>query len=199
MKTIIQLALAITLLFLFSCSSDQSANTATTEPATKVEKKVEKPLTANAQFVNKFKPYCGKTYTGKLLDSYNPGFFKGKNLNIQLEYCNDKEVSIQFVQGEDFSQKWKLTNENDNLSFKLHITGDNGKPAKITNFGGSSKGGSAASQTFPADAATAKMIPPAKNNKWVLDMDDAGKMLTYTILRGSKKRFSAAFDLSKPR
>lgn len=198
MKTIItQLAMASILLFFFSCSSDQTQNTAT-EPAPKVEKKVEKPLSTNAQFFNKFNPYCGKMYSGKLLYSPDPGFFKGKNLNIKLEYCNDKEVSIQFAQGEDTSQKWKLTKNNDDLTFKLHISKDNGKPAKITNFGGTSTGGSASSQTFPADAATAKMIPKAKNNKWVLDMDEAGKKLTYTIFRGSKKHFSAAFDLAKP-
>jgi|GEM_PF-5578548 len=201
MKTIIQVAVAITLLIFFSCASDSSQTNTTTTPETVTKvapKPAAKPLTANGQFFNKFKASCGKTYEGKLIESYNPEFFKGKNLNLVLEYCNDKEVSFHFIQGEDTSQKWKLTKNNDDLSFKLHITGDNGKPAKITNFGGKSTGGSATSQTFPADAATAKLIPPAKNNKWVLSMNEAGNLLTYTIMRGSKKRFSAAFDLSKP-
>jgi len=198
MKTIIQLAFAITLLLFFSCSSDSQKTPEAPATPPKVETKPEKPLSANAQYFNKFNAFCGKTYKGKLLNSYNPQFFKGKNLNLIMEYCNDKEVSFHFIQGEDKSQKWKLSKNNDDLTFKLHITGDNGKPKKITNFGGSSSAKSATTHVFPADAATGKMIPQAKDNKWMLDMDEEGKTLTYTIMRGSKKRFSAAFDLAKP-
>jgi len=203
MKTIIQMAFAITLFLFVSCGSDSTpANDPAKKPETapKVEQpKPEKKLTENGQFFNKFKAFCGKTYKGKLLSSYNPEFFKGKDLNLILEYCNDKEVSFHFIQGEDKSQKWKLTKNNDDLSFKLHITGDNGKPKKITNFGGTSETASGTIHVFPADKATAKMIPPAKDNKWVLNMDEAGKKLTYTILRGSKKRFSAVFNLANPK
>lgn len=199
MKTIIQLAFAITLFTFWSCTSDSSQSNTNTKPEpTKVEKpKVE--LTPNGQFFNKFKAFCGKTYQGKFLDSDTPGFFKEKDFNLALEYCNDKEVSFHFIQGEDTSQKWKLNKNGDNLTFKLHLTGDNGKPKKITNFGGTSSAGSATTHTFPADAATAKMIPVAKNNKWILNMDEAGKLLTYTILRGTKTRLSVSFDLSKPK
>ena len=49
---------------------------------------------------------------------------------------------------------------------------------------------------FPANEETAKMIPPAKNNVWILALDPATQTLTYTIKRGTEVRFSAAFDLA---
>ncbi len=196
------LLLVLTVLLFWGCAGDTATDQKSpkAEAPAVTETKVEKVLTKEQQFFKDLSAYCGKAYRGKLTYSPQPEFFQGKPFIAFFEYCNDKEISIAYSQGEDKSQTWKLTNTANGLRLKHDIRKDNGDPKKITMFGGDSNNakGSASSQTFPADKATAKMIPKAAKNEWFLDLDQNKNTFSYSFARSGKKRFGVAFDLSKP-
>ena len=191
-KPILFLILA---LLVISCNNQQEP-AVTEETAPEVEEVVvEEPK----DLFSKLSTYCGKPFAGKLLHSYaGPDFYKEKPMTINFEYCNEKEISIPFSVGEDRSKTWKLLKTEEGFSLKHQEVDGEGKPKKITMYGGNATANTENpfALEFPADEETAKMIPVAQNNVWMLDLNPATQILTYTIKRGDEVRFSAAFDLT---
>ena len=184
--------------FIFSCNNVQEQTATETPEEIAVEEVIEEEP---KDLFSKLRTYCGKTYPGKLLHSYaGPDFYKGKPMLIKLEYCNDNEISIPFAVGEDGSKTWKLSKTEGGFALRHQEVDEKGKPKNITNYGGDAvtDANNPFTLTFPANEETAKMISVAKDNIWVLDLDDAAQTLTYTIKRGKDTRFSVVFDLNTP-
>jgi hypothetical protein len=67
-----------------------------------------------------------------------------------------------------------------------------GTPDSVTNYGGMARvGGTALSQSFPADPFTAKLIPAAGSNVWTVSLSADRRTLTYHLERDGKPRFTA--------
>jgi len=59
-------------------------------------------------------------------------------------------------------------------------------------------GGTQYTQSFPADAATAALIPDAATNVWTLHIDPEKQQFTYYLERHKEARYKALFKLKSP-
>lgn len=159
--------------------------------------------TANAgtqldSFLLKLKQYCGKSFEGIITAGGRDGDgFTGKKLLMQVKSCGDT-IKIPFFVGDDRSRVWVLTTQNGSLKLKHAHTHKDGRPDKITAYGGvSPNNGFSHLQFFPADEETCTLIPYACGNVWWMTVSDTS--FTYNLRRiGSDRLFTVTFDLTMP-
>ncbi|MEM9300553.1 MAG: alpha/beta fold hydrolase [Pseudomonadota bacterium] len=158
-------------------------------------------------FFDQLNQLCGARFVGESVFPEDPGdAFRGQQLVAEFSHCDGNQVRIPFAVGEDRSRTWILTRQEDGgLLFKHDHRHADGTPDEITNYGGFAAGpGSPLSQSFPADAFTAELIPEAATNVWTLIVSADGTELTYDLTRRGAPRFrailrrSAADDAPKP-
>ena len=118
--------------------------------------------------------------------------FAGKLLVAQIAECSPSEIRIPFAVGEDRSRTWILSLGEAGLLLKHDHRHADGTPDEITMYGGwATEGGTALTQSFPADEATAELIPAAATNVWTLALAADGSSLTYSLERHGEPRFAA--------
>jgi len=151
-------------------------------------------------FLQNLKSFCGKSYEGKTMYPLDDkDLFAGKRLCIHFLKCEESEVLIPFVVGEDSSRTWVLTIDSIGLLLKHDHRHNDGTPDSITLYGGYAKSAqNEYEQFFPADSYTAKLIPAAATNEWNLVLSRDKKILSYILRRDGKLRFHADFDLTHP-
>ena len=151
----------------------------------------------NTKFWDSLKKHCGKAFAGEVKNAPDGDSFRGKKLVMHVRACEKNRVRIPFFVGEDRSRTWVLTKQNDRILLKHDHRHKDGKPDKITMYGGlSSNSGSAERQIFPADEETAKLIPAAISNVWWIDLTK--EHFTYNLRRvGTDRFYSIQFDLTK--
>lgn len=142
---------------------------------------------------------CGQAYAGSLVLA-PPGdtAFAGKALVMHVRECTPTQVRIPFVVGDDLSRTWVLTRQGERLQLQHDHRHEDGSANAITRYGGtSSNRGSATAQVFPADDATAAMLPPAHANIWMMELV-SGKHFAYHLQRlGTERLFRIEFDLTR--
>jgi len=149
-------------------------------------------------FMLKLKQYCGKSFEGTITAGGRDGDgFTGKKLKMQIKVCGDT-IKIPFFVGDDKSRVWVLTKQNGYLKLKHAHTHEDGKPDKVTQYGGVAPNtGFSGMQFFPADEETCSLIPYACSNVWWMTVNDTS--FTYNLRRiGSDRLFTVTFDLTKP-
>lgn len=136
---------------------------------------------------------CGARYEGATRFPTDPTHdFAGKLLVAELASCSDSEIRIPFTVGSDHSRTWLLQRDGNSLSLKHDHRHPDGSPDAVTLYGGVAvTGGSALSQSFPADAYTAQLIPAAATNVWTLLLSADGGTLTYRLERNGQPRYEA--------
>jgi hypothetical protein len=148
-------------------------------------------------FFENLKKLCGQRFEGETAfppDKDHP--LAGKKLVMFVETCRQKEIRIPFLVGEDKSRTWILTVTNEGLLFKHDHRHADGTPDKITMYGGlAAPNGTQYMQSFPADAATAKLIPEAATNVWTLQIIPEKKQFMYYLERNREPRYKALFNL----
>ena len=79
---------------MLSCTSTRKTNTL--------------PVLDNQQsFWQSLQSICGNSYEGKLVAGpSNDTVFTNKKLLMHVRLCNDKEIKIPFVVGDDLSRTW---------------------------------------------------------------------------------------------
>src|SRR5688572_6544343 len=111
-------------------------------------------------FFENVKKLCGRQFEGETVfpsDVNHP--MVGKKLVVRVETCSNKEIRMPFRVGEDKSRTWVLTMTKDGLLLKHDHRHVDGTPDLITDYGGlATASGTQFRQSFPADAATAKLI-----------------------------------------
>ena len=155
---------------------------------------------AQKAFFQNLKKLCGQRFEGQTIfptDQAHP--LVGKKLVISFSTCGEKEIRIPFHVDEDKSRTWVLTLTDQGLLLKHDHRHADGTPDRITMYGGlANEVGTPYRQSFPADAATAKLIPEATTNVWTLEIDPDKQQLTYSLERDAKPRYKGVFDTKSP-
>lgn len=144
-------------------------------------------------FFDRLNSLCDARFEGRSVFPEDPGDgFRDKLLVAVIETCNADEIRIPFIVGEDHSRTWILKKTNDGLQLKHDHRHEDGTPDKVTLYGGTAVlSGTRQSQSFPADAYTAQLIPEAASNEWFLILSDDSSEITYYLERHNKARFRA--------
>ena len=148
----------------------------------------------SAAFFERLRGLCGATFEGQSTFPSEPtDSFYGKTLVAKVASCTEKEVRVPFQVGEDKSRTWIFTLDGGKLTLKHDHRHADGTPDAQTMYGGdASAAGSATSQSFHADAYTAKLIPAAVTNVWTVSLSADGKQLNYHLDRHNAPRFRAS-------
>ncbi len=142
---------------------------------------------------------CGQAFAGSVVDSNPPDTtFAGQSLVMHVRECSDSIVRIPFHVGENRSRTWVLTRTGAGLRLKHDHRHADGTEDDVTQYGGdTADAGIAVRQSFPADSATAALLPAAATNVWTLELEP-GNRFVYALRReGTERRFRAAFDLTR--
>jgi hypothetical protein len=149
---------------------------------------------------------CGKAFAGTVAaDTSNSPDFAGKALVMHVRSCEKNRIRIPFFVGDDRSRTWVLTRKKDRIELKHDHRHEDGKPDKVTMYGGTSNNaGEATRQFFPADEQTTKVVaapvgnaPSAAANVWWIELV-AGEHYSYNLRRlGGDRLFTVKFDLKK--
>ena len=123
--------------------------------------------------------------------------FAGRLLVANFDSCNDNEIRVKFVVGEDHSRTWVISQSTQGLLLKHDHRHEDGTPDEVTNYGGwANPKGTPWQQHFEADDETAQLIPEAATNVWMLDYNPNTQVLTYDLKRHDLPRYQAQL---KPR
>lgn len=153
---------------------------------------------AHDAFWNSLTALCGKAYSGRATESVPPdSVMSRQQLVMHVRDCSADTIRIPFHVGENRSRTWVLTRTANGLRLKHDHRHEDGTPDSVTMYGGDTQvAGTAASQEFHADSATAAMIPAARANIWTIQVEP-GRVFAYALRReGSDRRFRAEFDLT---
>jgi hypothetical protein len=136
---------------------------------------------------------CGTRFTGRASFPEDPGdAWRDKDIVAYIETCEEDEIRIPLSVGEDHSRTWILRRMEGGLELKHDHRHKDGTPDEVTMYGGTTlSAGSHLSQSFPADAYTADLIPDAATNEWFMSFSEDGTELTYYLERHSEPRFRA--------
>ena len=142
---------------------------------------------------------CGNSYEGKLVAGpANDTVFTNKKLLMHVRSCNDKEVRIPFIVGDDLSRTWVFQKHFDVISLQHDHRHRDGTEDSINFYGGrTTNQGTKSVQFFPADQYTVNQIPAAAGNVWWVEIVP-GQYFTYNLRRmGTDRYFSIRFDLTR--
>ena len=139
---------------------------------------------------------CGSRFVGLSVFPEDPGdAWRDKILVAHIETCTADEIRIPFMVGNDHSRTWIISRVAEGLELKHDHRHADGTPDEVTMYGGTTQSaGSELSQSFPADAYTAELIPEASSNEWFLTFSGDGTRLTYYLERNGLPRFKAVLE-----
>lgn len=150
-------------------------------------------------FWDELQGLCGRAFEGRVVESEPPDpSMDGERLVIHAHYCDVAEVRVGFHVGDDRSRTWVVTPTAVGLRLRHRHGHEDGSEDELSGYGGETFGvGTETAQEFPADAATAEMVPEAATNVWRLELHP-DSLLAYDLRRdGSDRRFRAEFDLTR--
>ena len=144
-------------------------------------------------FFDRLTALCGARFEGESVIPEDPGdAFRDQLLVAVIETCSTDEIRIPFLVGKDNSRTWVLKKTADGLQLKHDHRHEDGTPDEVTLYGGTAiNPGTHLSQSFPADAYTANLIPEAASNEWFLSFSEDAGEITYYLERHNKARFKA--------
>jgi len=158
-----------------------------------------KTAPGSAAFWASLQKICGKAFAGTVAAApADDTTFKDKALVMHVRACEKDRIRIPFFVGDDKSRTWVLTRQKDRILLKHDHRHEDGKPDKVTMYGGwTTNSGLPSRQVFSADQQTVEILPAAAPNVWWIEIVD-GQYFTYNLRRmGSERYFSVRFDLSK--
>lgn len=147
------------------------------------------PADPRDAFMATLQGMCGQRFEGALAYAIDPNSeFRGKKISTEV-LCTPGSVRMPVQVGEDRSRTWIFTRPLAGLELRHDHRHPDGRPDAVTMYGGlAKKGGTARSQSFLADAATAKMVPGSETNVWTVSLSEDGKELRYRLERHARPR-----------
>ena len=154
------------------------------------------PADTRDQFMATLQGMCGQRFEGAQSYAVDPNNeFAGKPISTQV-VCTPAGVRMPVQVGENRSRTWIFTRLAAGLELRHDHRHADGTPDAVTMYGGLAQGGGTArSQSFLADAATARMVPGAETNLWTVSLSEDGNVLTYRLERHARPR--AQFVLAR--
>lgn len=155
---------------------------------------------SDAAFFKELESRKGKTYYGKAIympDTVTANDYWGEKLSFKIKSASKSELRIPFQVGENKTRTWVLKKTSSGLQLKHDHRHADGSADSITNYGGNSSRGISTEliQYFPADEFTAKLLPAAATNRWIMQFSADKKKFYYILERDNKMRFKAEFIL----
>ncbi|MBK8285411.1 MAG: hypothetical protein IPK97_11345 [Ahniella sp.] len=152
-----------------------------------------RPVPPQDEFFAGLRALCGARFEGAMtFPESGSDDFSGKLLVAEFSGCAEREMRIPFVVGDNRSRTWVFSHLDEGLRLQHDHRHADGTPDEVTLYGGfASDSGTALSQSFPADAYTAGLIPDAATNVWTISLNASGDELTYHLERHQKPRFTA--------
>lgn len=147
------------------------------------------PVDTRDQFMATLQGMCGQRFEGGLAYAIDPNSeFAGKKIAIHV-VCSAGDVRMPVQVGEDRSRTWIFTRPAAGLELRHDHRHPDGTPHAVTMYGGlAQEGGTARSQSFLADAHTARIVRGAETNVWTVSLSEDGKVLTYRLDRHARPR-----------
>ena len=153
-----------------------------------------------AAFLDSLQPLCGNTYSGDVTSSDpQDADWREAALTLGPVECEDRTVRLPLRVGEDSSRTWIVRESSSGLSLRHQHLHEDGSPDAVSMYGGFAReGGTATSQSFPADAWTRELflsngLPDSVANVWTMAIENGE--LVYRLDRPGRE-FRAAFPLS---
>jgi len=188
------LLLTFSFLFLFSCTGEDTTELTPTLPAD----------TPQEQFFANLISLCGETFVGEsTFPQDGDHVLTGNELRAVVSTCTDELIEVDFLRESDtWHATWVLSMRDNGLHLYHDHVGDKTPEElgedNLSGYGGyADERGSATRQYFPADDATAEMIPEATTNVWMMEMDLETGTFVYSLERHSEPRFRAELTLSE--
>ena len=143
---------------------------------------------------------CNQAFEGRLVAG-NPqdSVLARSRLVMHVRECDDEVVRVPFHVGDDRSRTWVFTRTAQGLRLRHDHRHEDGTEDAVTRYGGLSPDvGTATRQRFPADSATAALLPAARTNVWTVELVP-GRLFVYELRReGTDRHVRVEFDLSRP-
>lgn len=154
------------------------------------------PVDTRDGFMSTLQGMCGQRFEGAQAYAIDPNnAFEGKKISTQV-VCTPAGVRMPVQVGEDRSRTWIFTRPAAGLELRHDHRHPDGTPDAVTMYGGMAQaGGTARSQSFLADAHTAKLVPGAETNLWTVSLSEDGNVLRYRLERHARPR--AEFVLNR--
>lgn len=148
---------------------------------------------ASNAFFESLGKLCGARFEGAMtFPTSGQDDFAGKLLVAEFQSCTTSEIRIPFAVGENTSRTWIISRTAGGLQLKHDHRHPDGTEDAVSMYGGEAlPNGSAASQSFAADAHTKQLIPDAATNVWTISLSNEGSTLVYDLKRHEKPRFTA--------
>ncbi|TVQ67208.1 MAG: hypothetical protein EA360_02820 [Balneolaceae bacterium] len=188
------LLLLFSFLIFFSCTGEDTTELTPTLPA-------ESP---QEQFFATLFSLCGETFAGEsTYPEDGEHVLTGNELRAVVKTCTDEYIKVDFLRESDtWHATWVLSMRENGLHLYHDHVGDKTPEElgedNLSGYGGyADERGSATRQFFPADEATAEMIPEATTNVWMMEMDLETGTFVYYLERHSEPRFRAELTLSE--
>jgi len=157
-------------------------------------------------FLSNLADLCGQTFVGaSTFPEEEDHVLVGNELHARISHCEEGRVDVGLYRegGTVWHTTWVLTMRGDGTQkgglhlYHEHI-GDKVYPEgeePLTGYGGYADGrGSEWIQYFPADEATAEMLPEAATNEWRMELDRENGVFVYALERHGKPRFRASLQ-----
>lgn len=155
---------------------------------------------ARTVYFENLRALCGARFEGaKTFPADTTDAFHGQLLVAEVASCSDSVMRVPFIVGEDRSRTWIFRRGANTLQLQHDHRLKDGSPDPVNLYGGMATAtGSALSQSFPADAHTAELIPAAVTNVWTVSLSADGQQLTYHLERDARPRFTAVLRRVPP-
>jgi hypothetical protein len=164
------------------------------------------PPSAQDAFMDRLRTHCGRAFEGRLVTSdAADAAMAGQRMVMHVAACEHNRIRIPFHVGEDRSRTWVLTRTATGLRLKHDHRHADGSPDALTNYGGDTvDGGAATRQAFPADAESIALFrrtgrDVSAANVWAVEVTPT--RFAYELRRPpgpGARHFRVEFDLTRP-
>ncbi len=162
---------------------------------------VAAPSPEQLQFFDQLKALCGKAFAGKTIIDNQPGAAFSGDMVMHVRDCNDRQIQVPFVVGENRSRTWIITKTDTGLQLQHQHKHEDGTDDVSTLYGGHTmKDGWPQAQSFPADDYSKDLFiktktPQSVGNTWHMYLYP-NESFSYRLTREGRE-FRVDFDLSK--
>ncbi len=147
---------------------------------------------------------CGEQYQAKVVEgNESDDTWRNSTIIMDVVECYPEKIEILLSVGQDTSRRWIIFKAGEGLTFQHYHMNDDGTPADIAFYGGSTTTpGTASVQQFPADEYSKALflkngLDISVNNIWVLMIDPQKHVFSYRLQRPGRV-FQIDFDLTQP-